>query len=216
MKKVAHLWRRWCLLLAVFVFAVPSISQDAGKSPVDSRHLRAIGAQLARHQLPGAQVALDTYGRVVLRGTYQDREEVEKAHSIVQSVVGVSWTSFVTPENIRVSDLEKTSHAALNDLFARVPGTANPRQPGAAPRPTSGNDVAPGPINQKFALVVGVGTFREPRVQPLKFAAKDAAVFHEFLLDPQGGAFRPDQVTLLENESATAERVKAWLTLVEN
>lgn len=64
-----------------------------------------------------------------------------------------------------------------------------------------------GPIHDKYALVVGIGTFKDRNIPKLRYTAKDARDFRDFLVDPQGGRFDPDHVELLVDESATRERI---------
>jgi caspase domain-containing protein len=76
----------------------------------------------------------------------------------------------------------------------------------------SGSAAAPpaaklGPIRDKYALVVGIGKFKDPRIPQLRYTAKDAEDFKDFLIDPQGGRFEPDHVRLLVNEKATREAI---------
>lgn len=61
----------------------------------------------------------------------------------------------------------------------------------------------PGYVRQKFALVVGVGTFRDPAIPHLQYAAKDAKDFATALLDPKHGNFAKENVTVLTDEAAT-------------
>jgi len=56
-------------------------------------------------------------------------------------------------------------------------------------------------VREKFALVIGVGTFRDKTIPPLKFAAKDATDFARALT--KHGGFAPQNVTLLTDEQAT-------------
>lgn len=64
-----------------------------------------------------------------------------------------------------------------------------------------------GPIRDKYALVVGIGTFQDPSIPKLRYTAKDARDFHDYLVDPQGGRFAPDHVELLVDAGATREGI---------
>ncbi len=61
----------------------------------------------------------------------------------------------------------------------------------------------PGYVRQKYALVVGIGTFKDPTITKLQYAAKDAKDVAALLADPKHGNFAPDNITLLTNEQAT-------------
>jgi hypothetical protein len=66
---------------------------------------------------------------------------------------------------------------------------------------------------QKWALVVGVASFRDPRLN-LKFTDKDAASMAALLKDPAYGRFAPDHVKLIEDADATTVNVRAGLNWV--
>jgi len=66
---------------------------------------------------------------------------------------------------------------------------------------------------KKFAVVVGIShfKFRDAGLQDLQFADADARAVRNFLLSPEGGGFKSEDVVYLENEQATGESVRANL-----
>lgn len=60
-----------------------------------------------------------------------------------------------------------------------------------------------GPIREKYALVVGVGSFEDEAIPQLRYTAKDARDVHGYLIDPRGGRFDPRNVHLLVDDQAT-------------
>src|SRR5262245_13460548 len=58
---------------------------------------------------------------------------------------------------------------------------------------------------RKFAVVIGVSTYRDESISDLQFADDDARELRDFLLRPQGGGFKPGDILYLENEQATIE-----------
>jgi len=74
----------------------------------------------------------------------------------------------------------------------------------AAPAPVP---ALPSFVRQKFALVIGIGTFRDAEIPKLKFAAKDARDFARVLTEPKYGNFPPENVTLLTDEKATRKAI---------
>ncbi len=170
-------------------------------SPVTSEHLQIINSALARDGIHAGRVEFDSYGRVELKGEYADEPEVDRAFSKAQVIVGVKWVSPVTPENIRVKTWEKK----LGNLFARANVLQPPVRSGAAP----------GPIRNRYALVIGVGRFRFG-IQPLEYAERDALTFYHFLTDSGRGQFRPENVTFLSNEHATRANIAAAMDRVRN
>lgn len=70
------------------------------------------------------------------------------------------------------------------------------------------NTKANRPIKDKWALVVGISNFRDPSIN-LRFAAKDATDFRQFLIKEEG--FQPDHVKLLIDEKATRQNIVDYL-----
>jgi hypothetical protein len=61
----------------------------------------------------------------------------------------------------------------------------------------------PSYVRQKYALVVGIGRFKDASIPKLRYAAKDAKDVAALLADPQHGNFDPTNITLLIDEQAT-------------
>jgi len=64
------------------------------------------------------------------------------------------------------------------------------------------------PVRDKWALVVGISSFKDPSIN-LRFAAKDATDFSHFLTREEN--FKPDHVKLLTDENATRENIIGYL-----
>ncbi|HEY9787839.1 MAG TPA: caspase family protein [Candidatus Obscuribacterales bacterium] len=73
----------------------------------------------------------------------------------------------------------------------------------------AGATAANTPIRDKWALVVGISTFANPKVPKLTYAAKDAQDFYKYLVSE--AKFSPSHVRLLLNEKATERRVMSEL-----
>lgn len=74
---------------------------------------------------------------------------------------------------------------------------------GGAPMPLEG---------QRWAVIVGVSDYRHSDGIPdLRYAARDATAFRDFLLSPRGGAVPASNMLLLTDADATAERVRSAL-----
>lgn len=171
------------------------------QTPVTNNHLLDIDDLFSRNNVNAGYVALDRYGRVELKGEYFDEAEVDRAFSLAQTVVGVKWVSPVTPENIKVKEWEKR----ISSLFSR----ANVIKP-----PVRGDDM-PGPIRNRYALIVGVGQFKYG-VNPLQYAVKDATSFYYFLVDPNRGGFRKENVFFLSDQNATKDKIARALDQIKN
>lgn len=68
-----------------------------------------------------------------------------------------------------------------------------------------------GPPGQRWALIIGIGNFVDPNIEPLKYTAADAQSFQDALLDPKIGNFPLDHVHSLLNEQATTVNIKIQL-----
>lgn len=65
------------------------------------------------------------------------------------------------------------------------------------------------PIRDKWALVVGIGKFKDKQIPELRYASKDAFDFAKFLVEKAN--FSPDHVRVLLDSSATQRRVMSEL-----
>ncbi len=103
------------LLMGVLILfcSMPAAAQE--QSPVTDAHLQQINALFKQNNVPLGHVVFDQYNRVILKGEYADEQEVDRAFSLAQTVVGVRWVSPVTPENIKVKEWERR----IGSLFSR-------------------------------------------------------------------------------------------------
>ena len=186
------------MAVAVLVLAAGATA-SAQSSPVTDVYINEINNQFQRNSIRTGFVGLDQHGRVQLKGEYGDEQEVDRAFSIAQTVVGVKWVSPVTPENIKVKEWEKK----LGGLFSRA-GVLKPSVRGDAPI---------GPIRNRYALVVGVGQFKNG-INPLQFSVKDARSFYDFLLGRAG--FPSNGVYFLADQNATRDNVVRYLSAIRN
>jgi hypothetical protein len=72
----------------------------------------------------------------------------------------------------------------------------------------------PAKIATKWALVVGVGRFKDPKLRTLTYPAVDARAVRDLLVDPKVGRFPEGNVQLITNEEATVARIReeiGWL-----
>ena len=64
---------------------------------------------------------------------------------------------------------------------------------------------------QRWALVVGISNYRDTRIPGLRYAARDAKSFHDWLVSPTGGGYAPSRTRLLLNEQATFANIRESL-----
>lgn len=111
----------------------------------------------------------------------------------------------------RRSDTDKARNLGIVSFcFALLSTTTNPGNSCcfAANTVKPGSKVVPrvqsaSPIGDKWAVVIGVGKFADSKIPQLKYAAKDAKDFYDYLVDPAQGKFQKDHVKLLINEDAS-------------
>jgi len=190
MKRVAI--TLFCLIAAAAAL-VPGAAL-AQSSPVTDAHIQQINGLFKQNGIPGGFVVLDAYGRLELKGNYDDDMQVDRAFSLAQTVVGVKWVSPVTPEDIKVKEWEKR----IGSLFSRA----------AVLKPGVRGDAPVGPIRNRYALVVGVGKFKSG-ITPLQYAVRDATLFYRFLLEQAG--FTKNSTYFLADQNATSSNIVKYL-----
>jgi hypothetical protein len=185
------------LIIAVIALIPGAVA--AQSTYVTDAHIQQINQQFSQKGVPNGFVALDAYGRLELKGDYDDEMQVDRAFSIAQTVVGVKWVSPVTPENIKVKTWEKK----LGSLFSRA----------AVLQPSVRGDGPVGPVRNRYALVVGVGKFKNG-ITPLQYSVKDATLFYRFLLEQAG--FTKNNTYFLVDQNATSSNIVKYLNGIRN
>ena len=124
----------------------------------------------------------------------------------------------------------KLGHAQLADFALRqaqkFPSDASSEQLNpfvlATPVLRAGNRAVTGPATttapgetshpaDRWALIVGIGSFTDQNIEPLKYTASDAQSFAAALLNPKIGGFKADHVRTLMNDDATTKNIKMQL-----
>jgi len=194
-------------LMTLCACAMPVSDQHVQNSPVQPSHITEINSLFQENGLKEAIATFDKYGRVILKGSYADNKEVDKAFSLSQTVVGPKWVSPVTPENIKVKDWERKISSFFPTKKNSQSTAAKPTVPPAVTDVLTGeSEVPPGPIAAKYAVVVGISEFQEKSIN-LRYAQKDAEAVCNYLLDPLGGNFKKENVSLILNENATRDNI---------
>ena len=93
---------------------------------------------------------------------------------------------------------------------ARSPQDAKPRgfRVEGKPEETLAKEAG---LKERYALVIGISKYANPDLN-LSFAAADAESLAKVLVDPEVGAYKPENVRLLVNEQATRKNVVSALT----
>jgi len=64
---------------------------------------------------------------------------------------------------------------------------------------------------QKWAVVIGIGQYKDTAIRPLRYAGADAKAVYAFLVDPKGGGFPKGNVQLLLDAQATQVALRSAL-----
>ncbi|MFN3479967.1 MAG: caspase domain-containing protein [Thermodesulfovibrionales bacterium] len=189
------------LNLIIFLFIFANFSSYAD-TILNESHIEYINNLFKNNGISNGYVELDQYGRLKLKGSYEDEAEVDKAFSIAQSVVGIKWVSPVTPENIKVKEWEKQlskiiQRAKIIDTISKKDGSP------------------PGPIRNRYAVVAGIGQFKYG-IETLHYAVRDAMNFYNFLTDLRRGGFKKEEVLFLTDQNATRANIMNALNKIKS
>lgn len=99
----------------------------------------------------------------------------------------------------------------LNPLVLATPAARGISAESDVSQPAPTGPVKPGPVQQKWALVIGIGRFTDGKVPPLKYTTADANAFAAELKDPTIGRFPDTHVYVLTDEQATTKNIKEAL-----
>ncbi|MFP5227963.1 MAG: caspase domain-containing protein [Acidobacteriota bacterium] len=104
----------------------------------------------------------------------------------------------------------------LNPFVLATPTHARALTGGAPPagEPPAGTPAAPGPVQNKWALVVGISHFADRAIPTLNYTTQDAGSFAAELKDPVIGRFPADNVSVLTDDQATTKNIKERLNWI--
>jgi uncharacterized caspase-like protein len=102
---------------------------------------------------------------------------------------------------------------SLNPLILSTPASRGFSQEAATPAAPAA-PVKPGPVQQKWALVVGIGNFTDTQIPKLNYTTADADSFAAALKDPSIGQFPADNVHELTDQNATTKNIKEELNWI--
>jgi uncharacterized caspase-like protein len=104
------------------------------------------------------------------------------------------------------------SDASADQLDPFVLSTPRSRALTGPSKNTPGNTTGGG--GEKWALVIGIGTFQDHNIEPLRYTVNDAQSFADVLLDPKYGHFKASNVHTLTNDQATTRNIKMQLNWI--
>lgn len=103
----------------------------------------------------------------------------------------------------------------LNPFNLATPASRGfgPSKPGSSPPPPV-TPIVPGPVQQKWALVIGISHFNDRGIHPLNYTLQDADAFATELQDPKIGNFASDHVKKITDADATTKNIKEQLNWI--
>ena len=84
----------------------------------------------------------------------------------------------------------------------------------AAGQPPPGTPAVAGPVQQKWALIIGISHFQDPAIPTLGYTTSDAKALAAELVDPGIGRFPPANVRILTDDQATTKNIKEQLNWI--
>jgi hypothetical protein len=102
----------------------------------------------------------------------------------------------------------------LNPLILSTPSARGFTVEANAPQAAQPTPSKPGPVRQKWALVIGISRFVDGRIPRLKYTTADANAFAAELKDPAIGRFPGANVHVLTDEQATTRNIKEGLNWI--
>jgi uncharacterized caspase-like protein len=102
----------------------------------------------------------------------------------------------------------------LNPLILATPASRGFNMEASTPAAPAPAPVKPGPVQQKWALVVGIGNFTDTQIPRLNYTTSDADAFAAALKDPNIGQFPADNVHELTDQNATTKNIKEELNWI--
>jgi uncharacterized caspase-like protein len=102
----------------------------------------------------------------------------------------------------------------LNPLELSTPSSRGiTAEEGPAPEANAAT-ARPGAVQQKWALVIGIGHFTDSKIPTLNYTTADATAFAAALEDPSIGQFPADNVHVLTDQQATTKNIKEQLNWI--
>ena len=118
------------------------------------------------------------------------------AASLLLASLLVSGSAFALESDTEEKQAAKTSTVSIEKAKEELE---------ADKKNEESNKVNARPVRDKWALIIGIGHFKDKKVPKLKYATQDANDFYGYLINEAN--FKKDHVRILLNEDATRERI---------
>ncbi len=139
--------------------------------------------------------------------------------SLVEARLGNAGLARFSADQARLVGSE-AQNEGLNPFVLATPAAPGGRGigaatgSGAAPPASAGSAEVPGPVQQKWALVIGISRFSDHNIPELNFTTSDAQSFAAVLSDPGIGRFPKANVHTLLDEQATTVHIKEQINWI--
>jgi len=171
-----------------------------------------------------AQNTTDPDGKIVLQAEVSDASGLRSASVMLNGAVLVEKTNFASTGEARgvggqaaQFEQEISLEPGANILTIRVENAAGlveqetrlvryPIGPSAPPA-----DVAPMASPKRWILAVGISQYKDPAIDQLQYADRDAEALAEALSKSRAGSYAPERTMVLLNEAATTTAVTGAL-----
>jgi uncharacterized caspase-like protein len=133
--------------------------------------------------------------------------------SLVEQKLGHDALAKYALEKARFNGSESLQEG-LNPLVLATPGGRGLTAEGDAASTPVKPAPPPGPVQQKWALVIGIGHFSDHEIPRLNYTTADANAIAAQLKDPGIGNFPAANVLVLIDEQATTKKIKEELNMI--
>lgn len=129
-------------------------------------------------------------------------------HLIIDPLTGAMWN--LEPEQVYAS-LAPTDSAVADAPPSPSPTLPVPAAPALTAAPPAETEKPLKPAGTRWAVVVGVSSYKDTRIESLRYTARDAEGLYRWMVRPDGGGFAPSRVKKLLDKEATYENLRAAL-----
>jgi len=156
----------------------------------------------------GGDVTLEGYADAIVKTLNQlDMDQIILAYEKSKRATGYATTS--VPQPLIEAALKKY----LNEQNQPQPQPPQPqRHVSSTESRDSGFKLREG---KRWAVIIGIADYNDSRIPSLRYSARDAKIFYEWMTSPEGGRYAPSRVKLLLNDEALNANIKnalfVWL-----
>jgi hypothetical protein len=134
--------------------------------------------------------------------------------SLVEQKLGHANLAQYSLSKARMFNSEALQRGLNPFVLATPPARSRALTAAHAPQSGTNGPVTPGPIQQKWALVVGISHFVDRAVPSLNYTTSDASALAAELKDPAIGKFPAANVKVLTDDQATTRNIKEQLNWI--